>query len=510
MKKSYIFLILFSIGFHCTSFSQLLIPPPKMPSYAIWAQVLEKGYGGCEPWLDFTESIPIKNVRRMIADLILPNGNIVYASSDAINGVGFVVSCYDGSTGKLIWHANVIESNNARFLTYYTGPNTLEYKNGKILLFGYETVGFSNFKYCKIMIDANTGSFEKDSGGSNPFQFSGLGIKTIRLDQNYQLLQYEDSLDLNGKGGYVFKFKGDSVSKSNILKTFRTPPAPDISLESGFIKQGLKNGNILAFAPEHSSFYKLSKYAFMVLDKDFNIIHSRDMTPFITSTNIGYGQVFVVHDLIYFQAGGKIVCLNPNLDILWVKDNIEPYFSTIFEYKDKVMMYYFVAGGLSLGRHSFVYLDQNGNHKEVFGFDKVFNESFLFQNFRHDTEGNLFTGGLCYIERNSAGLWYRGVEYDFAMKFPASYFSVSSSSDISDALEVKIFPNPSSGDFRIETNGSGVLNIQDVHGKIMKQINLTGDGNQEVSAQDLSSGIYFLQTVSQDGTRSPAQKLVKM
>jgi hypothetical protein len=512
MKRFYFSFILFYLVLFNTSYSQRLVPPPKMPTQAIWAQVLDIGYGGSEPYTVFLDAIPRKNVRALITDLILPNGNIVYVSTDALNGAGLVVSCYEGSTGNLKWHTNLIEANNAKFFTNYSGSNTLEYKNGKILLFGSELIGLEKFKYCKITIDANTGSFEKDSGGSNPFLLKGYGLNVVRLNQDEQLLQNVDSLDSNWKGGFVHKFKSDAVSKNDIINTFRTPSAPNLSPDPGYIYEVLKNGNILAAGSENDNSFLISRYVFMVLDKNFNIIKSQDLSPYInfTHTDLDFTRVFVVNDLIYFHAGEEIVCLNQNLDIQWVKNDLKLTYFSIFEYKDKVMMYYFIDKGPNLGRHSFVYLDQNGVHKEVFGFDKVFNEAFWFYTFRNDAEGNLFTGGRCKLEKDFLGTDYSAIEYDFAMKFPASYFSVSSSSDISDALEVKIFPNPTSGDFRIETNGSGLLNIQDVHGKIMKQINLTGDGSQEISAQDLSSGIYFLQTVSQDGTRSRAQKLVKM
>ena len=69
---------------------------------------------------------------------------------------------------------------------------------------------------------------------------------------------------------------------------------------------------------------------------------------------------------------------------------------------------------------------------------------------------------------------------------------------------VKIYPNPSNGEFTIELTEDALVNIYDTAGKLVftKQVN---SGNQNIKI-DSAKNIYYLQIVSKSGVKT--QKVI--
>ena len=67
--------------------------------------------------------------------------------------------------------------------------------------------------------------------------------------------------------------------------------------------------------------------------------------------------------------------------------------------------------------------------------------------------------------------------------------------------EVKVYPNPSNGNFTIETSNAGNFILLNALGQELRQIKITPDNNT-VEIKDLKAGMYFLKNVDNNNFTS--------
>jgi hypothetical protein len=83
----------------------------------------------------------------------------------------------------------------------------------------------------------------------------------------------------------------------------------------------------------------------------------------------------------------------------------------------------------------------------------------------------------------------------------ANSFLVSTNS-ISEELNFQLFPNPSTGNFRINFNNdidkNKNISILDVTGKLILEKNSINQKATEINANDLTNGIYFVKVTSNE------------
>lgn len=78
----------------------------------------------------------------------------------------------------------------------------------------------------------------------------------------------------------------------------------------------------------------------------------------------------------------------------------------------------------------------------------------------------------------------------------------------STSQDIKIFPNPSNGEFNIELSSNSNIQIKDRLGNIVFNEALQ-KGSYKISLDNYPSGIYFLQSISESGVKT-AEKLLKI
>ena len=74
--------------------------------------------------------------------------------------------------------------------------------------------------------------------------------------------------------------------------------------------------------------------------------------------------------------------------------------------------------------------------------------------------------------------------------------------------DLKVFPNPSSGEFSIELLSDSKIQIKDRLGNIVFDENCK-KGTSKISLENQTSGIYFLQSISDTGI-SNSKKILKI
>ncbi|MDI1355685.1 MAG: T9SS type A sorting domain-containing protein [bacterium] len=72
--------------------------------------------------------------------------------------------------------------------------------------------------------------------------------------------------------------------------------------------------------------------------------------------------------------------------------------------------------------------------------------------------------------------------------------------------DISVYPNPSTGDFTIETTGDIVLRLVNSIGQELKVLNLTESNNHQANVKDLANGVYFL--VGENAGGKVNQKIV--
>lgn len=74
-------------------------------------------------------------------------------------------------------------------------------------------------------------------------------------------------------------------------------------------------------------------------------------------------------------------------------------------------------------------------------------------------------------------------------------------SEFANETNMNVYPNPSVETVTFVSNGSNIalINILDINGRIVKTANVTAD-QTSINVSDLSSGMYFYQAVSENGT----------
>ncbi len=80
--------------------------------------------------------------------------------------------------------------------------------------------------------------------------------------------------------------------------------------------------------------------------------------------------------------------------------------------------------------------------------------------------------------------------------------------DENSANNIKIYPNPASGYVNFVSNENGMVTILDVTGKVVYS-NSVNSGNNTIDISGLTSGIYLINTVLNDGTKTSAKLMVK-
>lgn len=74
------------------------------------------------------------------------------------------------------------------------------------------------------------------------------------------------------------------------------------------------------------------------------------------------------------------------------------------------------------------------------------------------------------------------------------------------AAQIKVYPNPNNGDFKVSTQGDVSLTLINSIGQVIRTIALTNANNHEVEIKDISNGVYFL--VGSNGNEKVNMKIV--
>ncbi|MBA2611077.1 MAG: T9SS type A sorting domain-containing protein, partial [Bacteroidetes bacterium] len=76
----------------------------------------------------------------------------------------------------------------------------------------------------------------------------------------------------------------------------------------------------------------------------------------------------------------------------------------------------------------------------------------------------------------------------------------------SEALSIKIYPNPNKGDFMISAETNLTLSLVNSLGQVVKIITLNSQNNYKAQVNDLANGIYFI--VGDSGHQLISQKII--
>lgn len=126
--------------------------------------------------------------------------------------------------------------------------------------------------------------------------------------------------------------------------------------------------------------------------------------------------------------------------------------------------------------------------------------------------GDCYSGCIChntweYKVYPNCDVEFIGVDYSCITgdPFPSpTNCNISAISNINNnySLDIKIFPNPSSGIIRIEANEMKQIEIINISGNIVKTININNLDIQNIDINNQAKGIYFLKVITANGTIS--------
>lgn len=125
-----------------------------------------------------------------------------------------------------------------------------------------------------------------------------------------------------------------------------------------------------------------------------------------------------------------------------------------------------------------------------------------------DASGNIYLAGysesLSGISSNGHQNVYGGGEFDaFLVKFSVLGYATEATEYLNSSAnsEISVFPNPSRGEFFIETINAGLVVIYNAFGQMVLSMELES-GKQHLTMSGLEDGIYFLQYTEKLTTRT--------
>jgi hypothetical protein len=168
--------------------------------------------------------------------------------------------------------------------------------------------------------------------------------------------------------------------------------------------------------------------------------------------------------------------------------------------------------------------------------DGIFNENFVAQgSFRYNKGGYLddslifsqsdsvvmlYRPNTAYdwqfIDFSQIGIWSIGNLYienlqkgEYALAVCDDTFVGLKENNTKIKTGLNIYPNPSNGNFYIDTNQPGILTFYDIEGRLLETYHLQGNQNHmQWNTKDLEGGTYFVRFISDDSKMVNSQKLI--
>ncbi|GGG42794.1 glucose dehydrogenase [Bizionia arctica] len=135
--------------------------------------------------------------------------------------------------------------------------------------------------------------------------------------------------------------------------------------------------------------------------------------------------------------------------------------------------------------------------------------------YNNDTWNMTFTdpfngnGWTAFGEDQNGELYIAGIDSGSVFKIIDTNLSISENM----LFDIKIYPNPASGSFTIETNNPQVLietiNIYNLQGKLIKSITNNQTHNIQIDTKTIPSGFYLAEIISETGTKKTQKIIIK-
>ncbi len=99
----------------------------------------------------------------------------------------------------------------------------------------------------------------------------------------------------------------------------------------------------------------------------------------------------------------------------------------------------------------------------------------------------------CKFEINKNELHYSAIRSNGAIIEEIDIFLTGNDNADEAYIPVKIYPNPANSDFVVEGKEINSINVLDITGKMVKQVNTSGTITNKIDLSDIKKGIYFIQ-----------------
>lgn len=428
-------------------------------------------------------------------------GTTTLTNAFSINSSDIYVVKYDAA-GNVLWakREGGMNEENGSYVATDTG--------GNIILSGY-------FESSSIVFGTDTLTNVNPASTTDVFTVKYDGIGNVIWAKSGGSIDEDEgrsvSTDLAGNTIITGNFKGDSIIFESSSLANTNAASKDI-----FLVKYDRNGNVLwskgagGFDNDYSNSTTIDVYGNVIL------------TGYFESDSIAFDSTYLVNTNTSGAADIFIAKFDSSGNLLWLKreggTNTDAAFGICTDHSGNIIATgFFWSSTISFGATTLtntsslgsadifcVKYDATGNviwAKSAGGVDEDYSLSVTT-----DVNGDIIaTGAFAYDSLTCANTTLLNAgSFDF---FIFKLSGVSGISEINSHLRVKIYPNPTTGKFQLETkdgfNAEQIV-VYSLDGqKVYSQMLNT---NHEIINVQLASGIYFIKVI--DGEKSSTQKLV--